>query len=427
MLLIFAVLLVMNALSQVPLFLQEKLGIDVGSPYLVASVALSAETPLGTEVSAVNGGSYYGGSSGGEALGTFPPGSSLVLEDGPETQLGGTRWWYVRDPETGVAGWVPESSLILAGVNSIGPGTSLGTTARAVMDTSLWVTANATEKVGDIAKGTMGRIVGGPEERDGTRWWQFELDDGSLTGWIPESALSLVSGSGWSAGSRVRATRDVDLFERPSGGLVFGSADEEEALTIMGGPTLVGGEFWWLVETEGGVQGWVPESALEDGGFKGVLRGLVGIVVAVAVVITVVLLAGIMYATIRTNQIRAREARRIREASAANLAPKRNERWDRVRAHGASDNPNDWRLAIIEADIMLDELVSRMGYTGTTLGDKLKEVSRGDFKSIDAAWEAHRTRNQIAHEGSDFILTQREAKRILDLYERVFAEFRYGE
>ena len=60
----------------------------------------------------------------------------------------------------------------------------------------------------------------------------------------------------------------------------------------------------------------------------------------------------------------------------------------------------------------------------TDLGNKLKEVARGDFESIDEAWEAHKIRNIIAHSGSDYILTQREAKRVIDLYTKVFTELK---
>jgi len=36
------------------------------------------------------------------------------------------------------------------------------------------------------------------------------------------------------------------------------------------------------------------------------------------------------------------------------------------------------------------------------MGDKLKAVEKSDFNSIELAWEAHKARNMIAHEGSDF-------------------------
>ena len=74
---------------------------------------------------------------------------------------------------------------------------------------------------------------------------------------------------------------------------------------------------------------------------------------------------------------------------------------------------------------MLDEMLQRMGYRGESVGDKLKTIEESDFTSINEAWEAHKVRNQIAHRGSDFLITQREARRVADLYKRVFEEFRY--
>jgi hypothetical protein len=101
-------------------------------------------------------------------------------------------------------------------------------------------------------------------------------------------------------------------------------------------------------------------------------------------------------------------------------------KWQQVQGHVASQNPHEWRLAILEADIILDELVyERFSELGDTLGERLKRVDRGDFKTIDKAWEAHRTRNAIAHEGSSFELSEREMRHILNLYEEVFREFQY--
>ena len=101
-------------------------------------------------------------------------------------------------------------------------------------------------------------------------------------------------------------------------------------------------------------------------------------------------------------------------------------RWEKVRDHLSSENPNDWRLAIMEADIILGEMLERMEYgKGVTIGERLKTIEPSDFTTIEKAWEAHKIRNLIAHQGSDFILTQREAKRVIELYREVFHEFRY--
>ncbi len=102
-----------------------------------------------------------------------------------------------------------------------------------------------------------------------------------------------------------------------------------------------------------------------------------------------------------------------------------NKKWERVIDHLESENPNDWKIAIIEADSILNELVDSMGYNGASLGEKLKAIEQSDFTTLNNAWEAHKVRNAIAHEGSNFQLNDREARRVIALYESVFREFKY--
>lgn len=94
-----------------------------------------------------------------------------------------------------------------------------------------------------------------------------------------------------------------------------------------------------------------------------------------------------------------------------------------LEAHIASDNPNDWKLAIIEADILLDETLKDRGYAGASLGERLRSISPAQLQSLNDAWEAHKVRNQIAHEGADFVLTERLARETIARYRRVFDEF----
>lgn len=98
-------------------------------------------------------------------------------------------------------------------------------------------------------------------------------------------------------------------------------------------------------------------------------------------------------------------------------------KWKIVEQNINSDDANKWKLSILEADIILSELLDSLNLPGDGIGEKLKSVERGDFEHIDQAWEAHKIRNAIAHEGSDFLITQREAKRVIDLYRSVFEEF----
>jgi len=151
------------------------------------------------------------------------------------------------------------------------------------------------------------------------------------------------------------------------------------------------------------------------------------IVALISSLVSAGLLAIIIYTKIRLHELEHQQEHDIAHAEEhyahAHAHESGNHRWVEALAHADSDNPNDWRLAIIEADIMLEELLSTMGYGGATIGDKLKQASPQFFKSVDDAWKAHKVRNEIAHKGSDFILTKRAAKETMDHYRRVFEEF----
>ena len=88
-----------------------------------------------------------------------------------------------------------------------------------------------------------------------------------------------------------------------------------------------------------------------------------------------------------------------------------------------SHNSSDWRQAIIEADVMLDDMLDKMGYPGVSIGDKLKNIEESDFETLDKAWEAHKVRNRIAHDGGEYKLSYDEVARVIGLYHDVFREF----
>lgn len=101
----------------------------------------------------------------------------------------------------------------------------------------------------------------------------------------------------------------------------------------------------------------------------------------------------------------------------------KNPRWEVVIEYLKSPNENDWKLGVMEADSMLDALLDQLGFKGESLGEKLKFVNKEEFRNLNFAWEAHAVRNRIAHEGSSFTLTQKEANRIVALYELIFRDY----
>jgi hypothetical protein len=100
---------------------------------------------------------------------------------------------------------------------------------------------------------------------------------------------------------------------------------------------------------------------------------------------------------------------------------KEHPRFAIVQGYMSSQSEALWRIGIMEADNMLLDVLRDKGYQGEGVGEMLKSAS---FKTVELAWDAHKLRNRIAHEGSDFILTEREAKRVFTLFESVFRELK---
>lgn len=97
-------------------------------------------------------------------------------------------------------------------------------------------------------------------------------------------------------------------------------------------------------------------------------------------------------------------------------------RFDEVVALVNTPHESDWRRAIMEADIMLGEALEQQGYRGTTVGDRLKDANPLQMTTLDVAWQAHKVRNQIAHGGEGYHLSEWEARGTIDFYKRVFEE-----
>lgn len=169
----------------------------------------------------------------------------------------------------------------------------------------------------------------------------------------------------------------------------------------------------------GGPNGWYAN-------FLHFLNAAVSTYVTVATIFSIIVFLAILYVSWSMYQLSVQEKRKDKIVAVADVAPSvQSQKWQKVLVHANSQNPAEWRLSILEADVMLDEMVESLGFHGETLGERLKNTSKADFKTIDIAWEVHKIRNAIAHEGPDFLLSQRESKRVIGLYEVVFEEFYY--
>lgn len=144
-------------------------------------------------------------------------------------------------------------------------------------------------------------------------------------------------------------------------------------------------------------------------------------------ILTLLLVILIVYTQIRLVTVEhegfhGKEVHQVHEIEAA-APPPQQERWKRVMELASSGAPSDWRRAILEADIMLSAVLMEAGYEGASVGEQLKMANPFQMTTLDLAWRAHKVRNQVAHGGETYNLTERDTRTAIDQYRRVFEEF----
>lgn len=96
-------------------------------------------------------------------------------------------------------------------------------------------------------------------------------------------------------------------------------------------------------------------------------------------------------------------------------------KWEEIMRHMGSDREAEWKFAIIEADKFVDDLLKSAGYAGDTMGERLMNIPKGQFLSLEGLWEAHKIRNKLAHD-VNYFLRYAEARRAIQFYENTLKE-----
>lgn len=160
-------------------------------------------------------------------------------------------------------------------------------------------------------------------------------------------------------------------------------------------------------------------------GFSAFFANLWLWIIGVGYLLAVVGLFVIVYCTVQLFELREREEEFY---GTLLLAPDAESgghpRWRHIKSLADGAASSGWREAVIEADIMLDEALTKQGYTGASISEKLQGADKSTFSTLQDAWEAHKVRNQIAHEGSAFNLSADLVRRTIGRYENVFHEFK---
>lgn len=307
------------------------------------------------------------------------------------------------------------------------PEEAIGERVRTYQQTSVYATSSD-EVLFTVPAGTSSTIIGGPVERDGVKYWKVRFDDGR-EGYVAENEL-MQQDDGGAIGAVIQAVRETATYDTSLGRLIARVAKGTRG-TIKDGPVRESGEYW-LVEWDNGVSGWVAQKDLQSAAGSRLFERILFWFRVTSISLSIIFLTIVLYVNIRLMHIGGEQAKKLYRPAQEPVESRtpgsqggRMTRWNHVLELAQSANPNDWKLAIIEADIILEDMVTKMGYHGDGLGEKLKQIETSDFRTLDAAFSAHAVRNRIAHEGSSFLVSKEEKDRVIEQYRQVFQEFRY--
>jgi hypothetical protein len=102
-------------------------------------------------------------------------------------------------------------------------------------------------------------------------------------------------------------------------------------------------------------------------------------------------------------------------------APLPEEQWRKIISRLGDETPDSLRLAVIEADGFVDNMLKKKGYEGDTFADRLSQLNQDDFKTLDLVWDAHRLRNDLVHTHG-FVVTPDRARKAMVNYEAFLRE-----
>jgi hypothetical protein len=135
-----------------------------------------------------------------------------------------------------------------------------------------------------------------------------------------------------------------------------------------------------------------------------------------AVIATAALIAGTIIIIVKTGWFSLR-VDRVRDVVLKTDMPKKHASaaWTMVEKHFFAGDLNDLKVAIMDADNILNDALRYAGIHGVNLGERLKHVKRNQMPNLEDVWAAHKLRNEIAHE-TNLSLKRDLVEKALDAY-----------
>jgi len=137
------------------------------------------------------------------------------------------------------------------------------------------------------------------------------------------------------------------------------------------------------------------------------------------IIISLFLLFGTIYFISKTSWLKFRYLENLVEFFTYQPfgAKKITKQWEKIKDRLKIGSESESKLIIIEADLILSNVLEKMGFIGETFEERIKKITLDTLPNIQEVLEAHKIRNNIVYD-PDYQLDLVEANKIILIYER---------
>lgn len=156
------------------------------------------------------------------------------------------------------------------------------------------------------------------------------------------------------------------------------------------------------------------------GNAESIIAGMIIFFKVIFIVFLILFIIGIVYVVYQLQKFRPAYKLVYKPEHIAQFRPTK-KRWEEVFARFEMGTESDWRLAVIEADSLVDTVFKQLGYEGETLGERIRSIESHELHSINELKEAHGIRNKLVHT-QGYKISREDAERSLRIYRSVLEE-----
>ncbi|TSC89163.1 MAG: Uncharacterized protein G01um10143_544 [Parcubacteria group bacterium Gr01-1014_3] len=143
----------------------------------------------------------------------------------------------------------------------------------------------------------------------------------------------------------------------------------------------------------------------------------------ISIVISGLLFWGIVYMIINTGFAKKKVEFYMDKTGYGDVGKRRHMKaWHKIVHRSKEPDQTEWKMAILEADKLLDDVLRSSGYNQPSVDERFNALSTELISNYDQVMQAHAVRSKVSKD-PEFSLAHAEAIEVLKIYKKALQEF----